>query len=53
MAIHEADIVPDVPLLRFRRRLAGLNYHVAHVLPNLFATEALFMGRPTPSASSP
>ena len=42
----ESDIVPDVPLLRYKPRLARLNYHVARLRPNLFATEALFVGRP-------
>jgi 2-polyprenyl-3-methyl-5-hydroxy-6-metoxy-1,4-benzoquinol methylase len=42
----EADIVPDVPVLRYKPRLARLNYEVARVLPNLFATESLFVGRP-------
>ncbi len=42
----QADIVPDVPFLRHKPRLARLNYEVAHVLPNLFATESLFVGRP-------
>ncbi len=42
----ESDIVPDVPLLRYKPRLARLNYQVARLRPNLFATEALFVGRP-------
>ena len=48
----ESDIVPDVPLLRYKRRFARLNYTVAHILPNFFATEALFVGRPRRLVSS-
>ncbi len=49
----ESDIVPDVPLLRFKPRLARLNYRIANLRPNLFATEALFVGRARRSVSSP
>jgi SAM-dependent methyltransferase len=42
----ESDIVPDVPLLRLKPRLARLNYKVARLRPTLFATESLFVGRP-------
>ncbi len=52
LEILEADIVPDVPLLRFKYRLARANYHVAHLLPNLFATEALFVARARQEASA-
>ena len=53
LAILEIDIVPDVPLLRYKGRLALVNYRLAHVLPNLFSTEALFVGRPSRTVSSP
>jgi hypothetical protein len=52
MELLSSDIVPDVPLLRFKRGLGGLNYRVAHVWPNLFATEGFFVGRPMRSVSS-
>ena len=42
----QEDIVPDVPLLRYKPRLARLNYQVARLRPTLLATEALFVGRP-------
>ncbi len=53
LTIIESDIVPDVPLLRFKRPFARLNYRVAHTVPNLFATEALFVAQPRRKASSP
>ena len=53
LAILEIDIVPDVPLFRYKGRLALVNYRLAHVLPNLFSTEALFVGRPSRTVSSP
>lgn len=52
LEIVESDIVPDVPLLRYKRPLARLNYKVAHVLPGLFATEALFVARPSQRTAS-
>ena len=53
LAILEIDIVPDVPFLRYKRRLASVNYRLAHVLSSLFSTEALFVGRPSRTVSSP
>ncbi len=50
--VLESDIVPDVPLLRYKHLLARLNYTVARVLPNLFSTEALFVARPSQRIAS-
>ncbi len=52
LEILKWDIVPDVPLLRFRSRLAKANYRIAHLLPNLLSTEALFVARPRREASA-
>lgn len=46
LMILEEDIVPDVPLLRYRPAIARLNYKVARLLPHLLSTEVLFVGRP-------
>ncbi len=50
LEIQETDIVPDVPLLRFKRRLTMANYRVANLLPNLFATEVIFAAKPKQEA---
>jgi len=50
LEIRETDLVPDVPLLRFKRRLAETNYRVASLLPGLLATEFFFVGTPRRSA---
>lgn len=52
LEILESDIVPDVPLLRFKRRVAKANYRVANLLPNLLATEALLVARPRQEVSA-
>jgi len=44
--ILEEDLIPDVPLLRYKRRSAVLNYKVARLRPNLLSTEMLFVVRP-------
>ncbi len=53
LEIVEEDIIPDVPLFRYKRRLATLNYRIARLLPNLLSTEMLFVARPTGSSASP
>ena len=53
LEVTEWDIAPDVPLLRFKRRLEGANYRVARLLPGLLSTELLFVARPTGPAASP
>jgi 2-polyprenyl-3-methyl-5-hydroxy-6-metoxy-1,4-benzoquinol methylase len=50
LEIQETDLVPDVPLLRFKPRLAEVNYRVASSLPGLLATEFFFVGTPRRSA---
>jgi hypothetical protein len=50
LEIRETEMVPDVPLLRFKRRLAEVNYWVASLLPGLLATEFFFVGTPRRSA---
>ncbi len=51
--ILEADLVPDIPLLRYKRLFTELNYRIAKLLPNLFSTESFFVTRPKGTASSP
>lgn len=51
--VVEEDVVPDVPLLRYKRRLANANHAVAKILPGLFSTEILLVSRPNESAASP
>ncbi len=46
LEIQERDVVPDVPLLRFKRALVEANYRVASLLPGLFSTEFFFVGTP-------
>lgn len=53
LRILVSDIVPDVPLLRFKPNLAKANYGVARLVPNLFATEALFVARPAREVERP
>jgi len=53
LEVIESDVVPDVPLLRYKRRLERLNYKVARLLPNLLSTESLFVARPRQEPSSP
>ncbi len=53
LTIVEQDLVPDVPLLRYKRRLARANYAVAKILPGLLSTEILFVAKPTVPAASP
>lgn len=53
LVVLEEDIVPDVPLLRFKRRLAKGNYKVARILPGLLSTEVFFVARPSGTPSSP
>ncbi len=53
LTILEQDVIPDVPLLRYRRGLAKANYKLAHLLPGLLSTEVLFVARPSASAASP
>jgi len=48
--IQETDLVPDVPLLRFKRALVEANYRVASLLPGLFSAEFFFVGTPTRNA---
>lgn len=51
--VLEEDVVPDVPLLRHKPRLARLNYRVARALPTWLSTETIFVGRPRRTVSSP
>ena len=53
LQIIEADLIPDVPFLRYKRRLVELNYRVASLLPNLFATESFFVAEPRGTHASP
>ena len=53
LEVTEWDIAPDVPLLRFKRRLEGANYRVARLIPGLLSTELLFVARPKGPAASP
>ena len=53
LEILEADVVPDVPLLRFKPRLVRANYKVARLLPGFLSTELLFVGRPSGTTASP
>ncbi len=46
LKVQEMDLVPDVPLLRFKSRLTELNYRVASLFPGLLATEFFFVGTP-------
>jgi 2-polyprenyl-3-methyl-5-hydroxy-6-metoxy-1,4-benzoquinol methylase len=46
LEIHETDVVPDVPLLRFKPRLVTANYRIASLLPGLLSTEFFFVGTP-------
>lgn len=50
--ILEQDIIPDVPLLRYKQRWAQLNYHVARLRPDLFSTEMLFVVHPRKMTAS-
>jgi len=50
LKVQEMDLVPDVPLLRFKSRLTELNYRVASLFPGLLATEFFFVGTPRRSA---
>jgi len=50
LEIQETDLVPDVPLLRFKRALVEANYRVASLLPGLFSAEFFFVGTPTRNA---
>jgi len=52
LEILEKDIIPDTPFLRFRPRVASLNYKIARLLPNLLSTESFFVTRPSRTASS-
>ena len=52
LEILEEDVVPDVPLLRFKRRLERANYRVARLLPGLLSTEFVFVTRPRQRPSS-
>jgi 2-polyprenyl-3-methyl-5-hydroxy-6-metoxy-1,4-benzoquinol methylase len=47
LEIQETDLVPDVPLLRFKRALVEANYRVASLLPGLFSAEFFFVGTAT------
>ncbi len=49
----EEDIVPDVPLLRYKRRVARANYKLARLLPGLLSTEILLVAKPIERAASP
>ena len=53
LVVLDQDIVPDVPLLRYKRRLEKANYKLARILPGLLSTESLFVARPSASAASP
>ncbi len=53
LTVLEQDVVPDVPLLRFKRHLEGANYKVARLLPGLLSTEIFFVARPSGPAASP
>jgi len=53
LEILGTEIVPDVPLLRFKRHLERLNYGVARLWPGLLSTEFFFVGRPRGNVSSP
>ena len=53
LEILEEDVVPDVPLLRFKRHLERANYRVAHLVPGLLSTEFILVARPRPTVSSP
>jgi methionine biosynthesis protein MetW len=44
--VLEDDIIPDVPLFRYKRRWALINYLLARLRPNLLSTEMLFVVRP-------
>ncbi len=46
LEIQETDVVPDVPLLRFKPRLVAANYRIASLLPGLLSTEFFFVGTP-------
>ena len=51
--ILEQDIIPDVPLFRYKQRWAHLNYRVARLRPDLFSTEMLFVVQPRKTIASP
>ena len=53
LEIVEEDVVPDVPLLRFKRHLERANHRVARLVPGLLSTEFVFVARPRTPASSP
>lgn len=53
LTILEQDIVPDVPLLRYKRRIAKANYTLAQIIPGLLSTEILFVARPRAPSASP
>lgn len=53
LEILEEDVVPDVPLLRFKRHLEKANYRVARLVPGLLSTEFVFVARPRRTPSSP
>lgn len=50
LEILGSDIVPDVPLLRYKRRISTLNYKIARLRPGLLSTEVLFVARPSRTA---
>lgn len=52
LQVVDEDIVPDVPLLRYKRRVARANYKLGRLLPGLLSTEILFVAKPTGSAAS-
>lgn len=53
LRVVEEDIVPDVPFLRYKRRVARANYKLARILPGLWSTEILLVAVPNGSAASP
>jgi len=44
--ILDEDIIPDVPLFRYKKRWAHVNYRIARLRPDLLSTEMLFVVRP-------
>ncbi len=53
LEVVEEDVVPDVPLLRYKRGLARANHTVARILPGLLSTEVLFVARARGPSASP
>jgi len=50
--ILDEDIIPDVPLFRYKQRWAHVNYRIARLRPDLLSTEMLFVVRPRGTTAS-